>query len=409
MAVRLPARLFQSRTRSAARAGRRVRRAPSEDRRPPAAHEGYRRRPACRPPARGRGLSRRARAAPARRRVSRAHRRPALGALSALSRPHALGGDHPVCGRPGMPGAARLPAGLAIETEPVGGETCLFRTAYPLTLWPVEIEAVRLSGMPLPAPAKSDRRGSRRLPAHQPALQQSRHDLHPARPRSAALLPGAANTARALLELLLAHTISVALADDHADAHPVILPPDTLQAGRLRAGRGAVPLAGRGRSPAFACSASISPPAKSSCSSTSAGSTPRRCVSAGNRMEIFVYLDRAVPELERSVQASSLALGCTPIVNLFEQRCEPIPLDHTSIEYRIEPDVRRPASLEVWSVERVRESLPDGEFRTWEPFHRLTRQRRRRRGGRADRRLLRHRPPRDHRRPARHRGLPAAA
>ena len=90
-------------------------------------------------------------------------------------------------------------------------------------------------------------------------------------------------------------------------------------------------------------------------------------------MDIFVYLDRAMPELERSVQANSLALGCTPIVNLFEQRCEPIPLDHTSIEYRIEPDVRRPASLEIWSVERVRESLPGGEFRTWEPFHRLTR------------------------------------
>ena len=73
-------------------------------------------------------------------------------------------------------------------------------------------------------------------------------------------------------------------------------------------------------------------------------------VSAGNRMDIFVYLDRAMPDLERAVQASSLALGCTPIVNLFTQRCEPISLDHTSIEYRIEPDVRRPASVEVWSV-----------------------------------------------------------
>ena len=90
-------------------------------------------------------------------------------------------------------------------------------------------------------------------------------------------------------------------------------------------------------------------------------------------MDIFVYLDRAMPDLERVVQANSLALGCTPIVNLFSQRCEPIALDHTSIEYRIEPDVRRPASVEVWSVERVRESLPNGEFRTWQPFHRLTR------------------------------------
>ena len=53
---------------------------------------------------------------------------------------------------PAMPGPAHLPAGLALETEPVREETCLFRTAYDLTLWPIEIDAVRLSGMPLPAP-----------------------------------------------------------------------------------------------------------------------------------------------------------------------------------------------------------------------------------------------------------------
>src|SRR6266581_3690801 len=47
----------------------------------------------------------------------------------------------------------RLPAGLAVETEPVQGEACRFRTAWPLTLWPVQIENVRLSGLPLSAPA----------------------------------------------------------------------------------------------------------------------------------------------------------------------------------------------------------------------------------------------------------------
>src|SRR5207244_3454592 len=47
----------------------------------------------------------------------------------------------------------RLEAGLAIETEPVQGEPCRFHTAWPLTLWPIEIESVRLSGLPLAAPA----------------------------------------------------------------------------------------------------------------------------------------------------------------------------------------------------------------------------------------------------------------
>jgi type VI secretion system protein ImpG len=91
----------------------------------------------------------------------------------------------------------------------------------------------------------------------------------------------------------------------------------------------------------------------------------------GGHLEIFIYLDRTVPELERVVGADNFALGCTPIVNLFPQRCEPIRLTHTDTEYRIVPDARRPAALEVWQVERVRETGPDGRARPWRPFYRL--------------------------------------
>jgi type VI secretion system protein ImpG len=41
-------------------------------------------------------------------------------------------------------------------------------------------------------------------------------------------------------------------------------------------------------------------------------------------------------------------------------------------EYRIVPDARRPRAAEVWSVERVRETRPDGTFRPWRPFYRLS-------------------------------------
>jgi type VI secretion system protein ImpG len=67
-----------------------------------------------------------------------------------------------------------------------------------------------------------------------------------------------------------------------------------------------------------------------------------------------------------------MALGCAPLVNLFQQRCEPVSMNHTETEYRIVPDARRPRAAEVWSVERVREVLPDGSFRPWRPFHRLS-------------------------------------
>ena len=88
----------------------------------------------------------------------------------------------------------------------------------------------------------------------------------------------------------------------------------------------------------------------------------RRCFPTSDRLEIFVYLDRALPELERTIGVDALALGCTPVVNLFPQRCEPIRLTHTDIEYRIVPDARRPTAMEVWQVERVRETLAGRQF-----------------------------------------------
>ena len=41
-------------------------------------------------------------------------------------------------------------------------------------------------------------------------------------------------------------------------------------------------------------------------------------------------------------------------------------------DYRIVADARRPRAAEVWNVEQVRETQPDGSFRPWRPFHRLS-------------------------------------
>jgi type VI secretion system protein ImpG len=272
---------------------------------------------------------------------------------------------------PGMAGPAHLASGLAVEAEPVGGESCQFRTAYPLTLWPVEVEAVRLSGMPLPAPPNA---------AAARAVACLRIGLRCADPQMTFTQLGldrlrfflAGDQGPLLLELLLAHTVSVALADDQNDARPVILPPDAVQAVGFAPEEALSAWPARSFS-GFRLLSEYFTAREKFLFVDFCRLDAKTLVAAGNRMDIFVYLDRMAPDLERTLQANSLVLGCTPIVNLFEQRCEPIMLDHTRVEYRIEPDARRPANLEILSVERVRESLPDGEFRQWRPFHRLTR------------------------------------
>ncbi len=51
--------------------------------------------------------------------------------------------------RPEMRVPVTIPAGTMLESEPVNGDPVRFRTAYATTLWPMEVEATRLSGLPL--------------------------------------------------------------------------------------------------------------------------------------------------------------------------------------------------------------------------------------------------------------------
>ncbi len=271
---------------------------------------------------------------------------------------------------PGLPGAMELPSGLAVDTERVRGEACRYRTAYPLTLWPVEIETARLSGLPLAAPANPAagaavaclRIGLRCLQA---GVTFSQIGLD----RLRVFLRGA--TAPVLLELLLAHAVGVAVAEGPDDPRPLLLSPDKVQAVGFGPAEALLPWPARSFSGFRLLAEYFAAPEKFHFVDFT-GLDGKTLVGAGHRMDLFVYLDRLVPDMERAIDASSFALGCSPIVNLFSQRCEPIPLDHTAIEYRVAPDARRRQALEIWSVDRVRETKADGRFRHWEPFYRLT-------------------------------------
>jgi type VI secretion system protein ImpG len=74
---------------------------------------------------------------------------------------------------------------------------------------------------------------------------------------------------------------------------------------------------------------------------------------AGDRMEILLALAKAPNAEQTSITPGTFRLGCTPVINLFEQTAEPIRIDHTQFEYRIVPDVRKPFSTEVYSIDEV--------------------------------------------------------
>lgn len=274
--------------------------------------------------------------------------------------------------QPDLATALQLPQHIALDTEPVHGETCRFRTAWPVTLWPIEIENVRLSGLPLAAPANplaqravAVLRVTLRCTAAEGTFTKLGTD------RLRFFLRGAANVTYPLYELLCAHAVSVAYADSATDPAPVILPADAIEPVGFGADEALLPWPARSFAGFRLLSEYFAFPEKFLFVDFDRIDA-KTLLSGGNRMEIFVYLDRTISELERSVGADVLALGCTPIVNLFAQRCEPIQLTHMDTEYRVVPDSRRPATTEVWQIERIRETHSDGSSRPWRPFYRLT-------------------------------------
>jgi type VI secretion system protein ImpG len=274
--------------------------------------------------------------------------------------------------QPDLMNPARLPAGVTLDTEPVRGEELRYRTTAPVTLWPVEVENVRLSGLPIVAPANPSAAGASgvlriTLKCASPEVTFTQLGVD----RLRFFLRGPTNQALALYELLGAHAISIAYANNAVDPAPVVVPGSAIVPAGFSPDEALLPWSARGFSGFRLLTEYFAFPEKFLFLDITRMDT-KTLVSAGNRLEIFVYLDRSLPELERTVGQASLALGCTPIVNLFPQRCEPVTLSHQDTEYRVVADARRPRAAEIWSVERVRETLPDGSFRPWRPFHRLT-------------------------------------
>mgnify|MGYP001545055026 CR=1 FL=1 len=103
--------------------------------------------------------------------------------------------------------------------------------------------------------------------------------------------------------------------------------------------------------------------------------TAGRC----RRLTLHVALGelRDVPQIERlveSLSANHVRLFCTPVVNLFSQRGEPIHVSHEALAYPVVADARHAQAYEVYSIDDVRrvETTANGQTITEiRPFYAL--------------------------------------
>ncbi|HVS40409.1 MAG TPA: type VI secretion system baseplate subunit TssF [Gemmataceae bacterium] len=259
-----------------------------------------------------------------------------------------------------------IPRHSLLETEPIDGEPCRFRTAYRTTLWPIRLAEAALARPPFAAPVTRHTAAAasvlRLVLEHRGKASFAALELGSLR----FFLKGQPQQAYKLYELILNHTLGVAVASSPNDGEPVLLRPDCLRPVGFERDEGLLPYTARSLSGYRLLTEYFAYPQKFLFFDL-AGLSRRTLARLGGRMEIYLYLDREASDLEQ-LSADNFRLGCTPIVNLYPKRAEPIQLTHTDFEHRVAPDARRPRSHEVYSIDRVTASAPSGEAVEYRPF-----------------------------------------
>lgn len=91
----------------------------------------------------------------------------------------------------------------------------------------------------------------------------------------------------------------------------------------------------------------------------------------GGNFDVLIHLKNVVPP-GAPITAETFAMGCTPIINLFNQTADPIYLSQQKYEYHLIPDVHRQSTTEIYSINDVLTSDPKTNVvREFSPFYSL--------------------------------------
>lgn len=281
------------------------------------------------------------------------------------------------------PEKGKLTSGMKIErnsrlySKPISGVPCTFRTCYDTTLWPISVAAAELSGPSrLSPPVKaSDSAWAIRL-----ELRCERDvtfsALKPDKLRF--YLDGESGLVNIIYELLFSrlNCIQIREVTPLSRLAPITLPASALSAVGFGPDEGIVPYPSASFAGHRLLMEYFAFPEKfffvDLCGLEAVAKAGFK-----EAIEVIFLLSDVegsgrVQRLELELSKKTFRLGCSPVVNLFQQTAEPIQLNQRRYEYPITPDVRRPYSVEVFSVDEVSAiNSTNQNITTYEPFYSL--------------------------------------
>ncbi len=246
-----------------------------------------------------------------------------------------------------------VPRHTKLFAQTTEGLTCRFQTAYPVTLWPLEVVEAEFTNKARFDFLDSDSRIASVLRLRLESRGAAFSDLEIKQLRFH--LNGNSHLTGRLYELLFHHCTGIAL-HDRVTGRAVSIPISNLRSVGFEADEEVIPYPLQSH-PAYRLLQEYFWLPEKFLFFDILGLDRNPSIID---LDILFLFDIA-PRERLPITCDTFALGCTPIVNLFSRTSEPIRIDHTKTEYRLIPDARREQTTEIHSILSVSSSSNPAE------------------------------------------------
>lgn len=240
--------------------------------------------------------------------------------------------------------------------------TCRFRTCYPVTMWPLEVDAAGLEDPGQVNFLSTETNVAAILRLELKCTKGTLKELELTQLRF--FLNGDGITVNTLYEHLFSHLRKIALLPEDS-GKPIYLPVDSIKPVGFGVEDEVLPYPPNAHPAYRLLQEYFSFPDKfhffDLLNLQEHGST--------QKLKIYFLFDE-MPARNPAITTGTFSLGCTPVINLFHKTTEPIRVDHRSFEYPLNPDKRRESTTAIHSILSVSGSSDAGKTSmNFEPFY----------------------------------------
>jgi type VI secretion system protein ImpG len=275
--------------------------------------------------------------------------------------------------------ASSVPRGTELTTRPVRGAVCTFRTAYPVTVAPLALSAASFAAIIATPEAVRPPPGatsSVSLTISVTAEQMTLAQLGVAKLR--VFMDGEPSFCAALRDALFMRAVA-AYAEADGDGRWMPLGAIPIGAAGFDEDESLIDFSARSHSAYRLLTEYFCFPEKFNFFDIDLNAMAAVLPSNARTVTLHLALsgmrtDSNSARMLGTLSTNNVVLGCTPVVNLFRQRGEPIRLTHTSASYPVLADARRAFAYEVQAIDSVKlvRQTPQGEsVIQFRPFYSL--------------------------------------